>query len=549
MKRAALYERVSTDAQVEKYGLSAQDRALKKRTTEKGYLLVPNMDKDAFVDDGYSGGDTNRPALLRLRQSVAEGRVDVVLCHDPDRLSRSLSDLLLLSDELKRAGIQLEFITQETDASPEGRMFFAMRGAVAEYERAKIRERTTRGRLEKAKQGKVVSGAAAPFGYTFDPKTSTLQINEDHAKVVRMAFYLYLQEHLSITKLADRLNRLGTPPPSGKRWHTSTLGRMLCNETYAGTLWQNKWQTQKIDCGQQRQPRIQESIRPKDEHISAQVPPMVPREMFDAVQNRLRENSHLAMRNTKHEYLLAGLLRHTCGSGMGAKTTKGTAYYYCYKSQKFKAPIDEKGQAVPCRCSWVNGHALDGAVWDTVTNLLRRPDLLVAEVERLTKPDSATREVLNEELAMLRKRLEELPKEERRLVEGYRKGFFADFMMREEMERIRKERGDVDERCRQLELQLSRLDRAASYKSKVEDLAETLNCGLDQMDFDKRRELIRLLVDQVVYDQGHVTIKTIIPLGDGESQLQPISPPARGGRTGGFPSFRGRTGMTDQKHK
>jgi hypothetical protein len=118
-------------------------------------------------------------------------------------------------------------------------------------------------------------------------------------------------------------------------------------------------------------------------------------------------------------------------------------------------------------------------------------------------------------------------------------------MMREEMERIRKERGDVDERCRQLELQLSRLDRAASYKSKVEDLAETLNCGLDQMDFDKRRELIRLLVDQVVYDQGHVTIKTIIPLGDGDGQLHPISPAARAGRTLPSPLTGGGQGEVD----
>ena len=520
--RAALYERVSTDQQAERYGIASQDWGLKKRAQERGYNLVPDRETDAFVDEGYSGSDLKRPALTRLRQSVREGHVDVMLCYDPDRLSRSLSDLLLLTDEFEQAKTRLEFITQELDASPEGKMFFAIRGAVAEYERAKIRERTIRGRLQKARQGKVISRAAAPFGYRFDPATSTLVINEEEAKVIRLAFYLYTNERLSLLQLADRLNRMRMARPhGGQRWHSSHLGRMLRNETYAGTLWQNRWQTEKTTSSLDQRSHIKMSKRPKEEQIPVAVPPIVSQETFNTTQKRLEENLRLAQRNSKREYLLSGLLKHACGSSMGGRTHGAYNYYFCYKTQKFKAPINDKGEPQTCSSRWVNGKDLEAVVWERVTDLLRQPDLLQRELENLTRPDSATREALQNELADVGKQLEELPKEERRLVEGYRKGFYADFMMREEMKRVRGEQTKLQGRRRELELKIAHLDNVISYKGQIQKLAERLSQGLDSMDFEQRRELLRLLVDEVFYDDGHVTIKTIIPLV--ERRLHPIS--------------------------
>ena len=88
--RVAFYARVSTDKQAEKYGIPSQIEALRKRCLEKGWTPVVDGDKDAFIDDGYSGAELDRPALNRLRQAVREGRVDVVLSYDPDRLTRKL---------------------------------------------------------------------------------------------------------------------------------------------------------------------------------------------------------------------------------------------------------------------------------------------------------------------------------------------------------------------------------------------------------------------------------------------------------------------------
>ena len=524
--RAALYERVSTDAQAERYGIGAQHYGLVKRVQERGYDVVSDGDHDAFVDDGQSASTLERPALDRLRHLLREGKVDVLLCYDPDRLSRDLAQLLLLSSEAEAHGVKLEFITQETDASPEGKMFFAMRGAVAEYERAKIRERTIRGRLEKARQGKVISRAAAPFGYRYDPQTSMLVVHEEEAKVVRLAFHLYTQERISIVQLANRLNRLGLARArGGYRWHQSMLGGMLRNEAYAGILWQNRWQEQRVQ-GKGKKLTITQRTRPKEEQIAVTVPAIVSREMFDAAQRRLEENSRLAPRNSNRDYLLSGLLRHACGSSMGARTHRGTAYYYCFKSLRAKAPVDERGEPQLCSCGWVNATAVEAEVWKTITSLLQHPDLLVQELERISEPGSPTREVLEEELAHLKKRLEDLPREERRLVEGYRKGLYADFMMREQMEKLHRERDDAERRRRELELQLARLDRAGSYRGQIGEFAAKVSQGLEHMDAPERRELLRLLVDEVVYDGGKLTIKTIIPLE--ERQLHPQAQGARG---------------------
>ena len=87
------------------------------------------------------------------------------------------------------------------------------------------------------------------------------------------------------------------------------------------------------------------------------------------------------------------------------------------------------------------------------------------------------------------------------------------------MERIQQERANIDERRPAVETHLAHLDRAMSYQGQMEALVDRLGQGLDNMDFAERRELLRLLVDEVVYDDGHVTIRTILPI----EQLYPIS--------------------------
>ena len=284
--RVALYARVSTDKQAEKYGLPSQLQAERQRCLENGGIAVFDGDKDAFIDDGYSGAELDRPALNRLRQTVREGRVDVVLAYDPDRLSRKLYHQMILDEEFEKQGVKLEFITQDMGTSPEDRMFFNMRGLVSEYEREKIRERTMRGSREKARQGKVVNAGAIPFGYRYNKEKATLEEDSEKAKALRLIFYTFANENLSLQRLADRLNSLQIPTPrNGDRWRASTLGVMLRNEVYVGKM--HQFRKYHVEPKLRRQPAMRNKktsliLRPNEEWITVAVPSLVSVELFEA---------------------------------------------------------------------------------------------------------------------------------------------------------------------------------------------------------------------------------------------------------------------------
>jgi site-specific DNA recombinase len=523
--RAALYARVSTDKQAEKYGIPSQIEALRKRCLERGWTPVLDGDKDAFTDDGHSGAELDRPALNRLRQAASEGRVDVVLSYDPDRLSRKLFHQMILAEEFERQGIKLEFVTQDMGTSPEDRMFFNMRGLVAEYEREKIRERTIRGSREKAMQGKVVNAGAIPFGFRYNKEKSTLEEDSEKAQTIRLIFYTFTNENLSLQSLADRLNRLHIPTPrGGDRWRASTLGVMLRNEAYIGKLYQfRKYRVEpKIRLKSSvKSKKTSTALRSKEEWTMVEVPSLIPLELFEAVQRKLKTNAQLSKRNTKREYLLSGLLYCSqCGGRMGGHAIHGVPYYRCYrKDNPDKVPFNIDGRPQPCSCPEVKAETIEPTVWDTLCQLIRDPDFLIQELHKRNADNSQTKEILERELQLCQARIKAMPDEQRRLVEGYRKGLYADFMMREDMERIQKEQGELEKRKNELERQLAQRQLTQSQEARIRSLTEKISTGLDNLDFAGKQELMRLLIERVLYDGQGVEIQTIITLGE---QLHPI---------------------------
>jgi len=523
--RAALYARVSTDKQAEKYGIPSQIEALRKRSLEKGWTPALDGDRDAFIDDGYSGAELDRPALNRMRQAAGDGRVDVVLAYDPDRLSRKLYHLMILAEEFEKQGIKLEFITQDMGSSPEDRMFFNMRGLIAEYEREKIRERTMRGSREKARQGKVVSAGAVPFGFNYNKEKTTLEENPETAQTVRLIFYTFANENLSLQGLADRLNRLHIPTPrGGDRWRASTLGVMLRNEVYIGKMYQ--FRKYHIEPKFRLKPsgkskKTSTALRPKGEWIPAKVPSLIPVQLFETVQRKLKTNAEFSKRNTKREYLLSGLLYCAqCGGRMGGHTIHSIPYYRCYrKGNPDRVPLSSDGKPQPCSCPEIKAEAIEPVVWDTICQLIRNPDFLIQELHRRHADDSQTKEILERELQLCQARLKAIPEEQRRLVEGYRKGLYADFMMREDMELIQKEQGELEKRKAELERQLTGRFLTQNQEAQIKSLVEKLSLGLNSLDFTGKQELLRLLVEKVFYNGQSVEILTIIPLGE---QLHPI---------------------------
>jgi len=178
--RAVLYARASTEDQAERYGLASQITVLREFSRRKGYEIVAE-----FSDDGVSGATLDRPALTRLRDNVRAGGYQAVLAHAPDRLSRNLAHQLLLLEEFKKADCSVEFLTTPTEDTAEGRLLLNVSGVVAEFEREKIKERTLRGKREKARRGLVV--ASYPFGYKPDPaQPGKLVLHETEAEAVRL---------------------------------------------------------------------------------------------------------------------------------------------------------------------------------------------------------------------------------------------------------------------------------------------------------------------------------------------------------------------------
>ena len=104
-------------------------------------------------------------------------------------------------------------------------------------------------------------------------------------------------------------------------------------------------------------------------------------------------------------------------------------------------------------------------------------------------------------------------------MEGYRKGLYADFMMREDMELIQKEQGELEKRKAELERQLAQRQLMQSQKARIRSLAEKIGMGLDNLDFAGKQELLRLLIEKVLYNGHDIEIQTIIPVSE---QLHPI---------------------------
>ena len=137
--RAALYARVSSEQQAHSRTIASQVASLRERITADGARLEP---EHAFLDEGYSGATLLRPALERLRDAVAAGAIDRIYVHSPDRLARRYAYQVLLIEEVRRAGVEIVFLNRPIGGSAEDDLLLQVQGMIAEYERAKILERS-----------------------------------------------------------------------------------------------------------------------------------------------------------------------------------------------------------------------------------------------------------------------------------------------------------------------------------------------------------------------------------------------------------------------
>ena len=202
MKVAAIYARVSSERQKEENTIASQTAALIAFAREQGYG-VP--DEWVVEDEGFSGASLLRPGLERLRDLAAEGYIQAVLIHSPDRLSRKYAYQVLLTEEFARHGVETIFLKAPHSGTPEDQLMLQFQGMIAEYERAQILERSRRGKRHRARAGEVSVLGGAPYGYRYIRKTrdapARYEIDAPEAEVVRLVYDMYTVKGLSIGRL------------------------------------------------------------------------------------------------------------------------------------------------------------------------------------------------------------------------------------------------------------------------------------------------------------------------------------------------------------
>ena len=287
------------------------------------------------------------------------------------------------------------------EQGPEGWLFFQMRGALAEYERAKILERLKRGLIGRAKAGHVNGGGVA-FGYRYirEEHGGRWEIDEEEAAVVRRIFRLCL-EGMPTRAIARLLTQERVPSKhdrhpalSGRKsagvgeWHANTVHGLLSYEGYIGRMYYNK---------QKAAGKTRRADRPRDEWVEVSIPAIIAADVFQAVQAQLARNKALAQRNRKYDYLfIGGRLRcGRCGRAMTGEAPHGLRRYRCSSRTTFTDPSK--------RCKgYVNANDAEGRVWHAIEQVLQQPDLIAAEVQRQQAGAEEQRTDIRRELSLVR---------------------------------------------------------------------------------------------------------------------------------------------------
>ena len=522
MKRlAAIYTRVSSDRQKEEGTIASQRTALLEYAQEQD-LTVPAQ--WIFEDEGYSGALLSRPGLERLRDLAAEGQVAVVLVYAPDRLSRKYAYQVLLIEEFARLGVETRFVKAPSAQTPEERLLLQFQGMIAEYERALIAERTRRGKRYRAKAGSVSVLSVAPYGYRYIKKTEHSQgyfaVQESEAQIVRKIFELYAQAGQSVGAITRYLNQEHIVSRSGKTaWQDTTLLGMLRNPAYQGEAAYGK--TQNCPSQKRTRPARQRggfgrrgSKKPvdKSQWIKVAVPGLVSPEIFALAQERLAQNRRLSMRNTQAVSLLQGLLVcEQCGYGL-YRSSSGNArrgrrqYYRCTGADRYRhlpGPV--------CRCRMIRVDYLDELVWQQLLALLRKPEMIRAELER-RRQDSLQSSPVQQRKEQLERELSRAKQQMDKLLDAYQEDLLNLAELRQRAPELRKKLGALEKEHQSLNLRSVEEQRWIELNHSLEAFLARLNQSVDNLTSEERQKIVRLLIKQVDVGNETITIQHSIPV-------------------------------------
>jgi site-specific DNA recombinase len=472
-----------------------------------------------YRDEGYSGARIDRPALDRLRDAAERGEFQAVLITAPDRLARRFVHQILLLEELAQLGCPVLLLEHPLSQDPNDQLRLQIRGAVAEYERALIADRTRRGRLAKLRAGQLLPWVNTPYGYRCDPEhprdPTRLHIEETEASVVRQLFTWYAEDGLSMHAIAARLTRLQIPTSrGGSHWYPATVKGMLSNEVYAGTTYGNRdyevepvrWRGGRSAAERQRHHARR---RPQAEWIGVDVPPLISRECFARVQalRLLRRRSRVVTIPGASMCCAPGLVVPCVGWPPRDDRAAHMPIYICngHLSRVYT------GRAQHCRVRAIRVDRLDPMVWEDVCRLLSTPEIITEALRRANAG-----ELVQDDLEARLQHLQQARRRAERPMERLVDAFAAEVISLDE---LKSRRGVLQDRLQVLRQQKQSLRaqhqqhlRLADLCANIDARCESLQAGLHTLDFARRRRIVELLVDRVIISHDTIEIRYGIPL-------------------------------------
>ena len=501
--RAAIYSRVSDKSQdtEDKTSLSEQIADMEAHCERRGLTIVAR-----YLEVGR-GWTKNRPEFQRMLADARDGRFDVIVCWKLDRLSRGMYPAAALMEVVEAYQIRLESVMDSIDMK-----MFGIMAVIGKIELDNIRERTSMGRRGKAKQGRMPNGSV-PYGYRTGEDGKPV-IYEPEAEIVRRIFRQYVHEGMVGLEIANQLALDNAPTwRAGSRWQNSYVHALLSKEVYKGIWWYGKARWVATE-GRDRVIR-----QPEDTWIGVPFPPLVDEQTWDRAQSIKKQRASLSRRNTKVFFLLQHLVRCSeCGLLFGCRSkTRGNGKY---KDRKYTYDLKTPSRHYHCygmqrehlRCRqrpYIRADKLEELVWREIKTVVQNPDLILKGMESMGERDDGG---LEKRIAKAERELRKVQTEEDRAIGLYVSGKISegqlDNQRRQIQERLEAARARLDD---------YRAQGAAATERKVltgniAEWSRRIGHRLDDLPTEERREILRLIVDQIAIDRDNsVTITLGIP--------------------------------------
>jgi site-specific DNA recombinase len=521
-ERVALYLRVSSEEQRERETIDIQREFLEQYCELYGLEVA-----EVYADDGVSGTIPLHERLegRRLLEDAKEGNFGVVLVYKLDRLGRTLLVIVDAHDRLETSGVSLRSATEPIDtSSPSGRLIFQMLASFAEYERGTIRERTQAGLRRALRNGQFLG--RIPYGYKLSSDETSLTLVEEEAQIVR-EIIANVAAGATLYSESKRLNDEGISSPGyrfrgddrrrdTRLWTASTVGRIVHQTAYSGV----------------HRVRV-EGRGGQREIIARPVPAIVEPGVRERAEAQVSKNKSRAgeLRKNGRKYLLSGLVRcGICGQACSGRGSTGRVsggikkyfYYRCISNRGERRSSNASEGGKPSHCvPNIPADWLEGLVWTDVRAFLENPGEVLERVREQMQSDDASAE-LEARRTDLSKRLAAKSAEKDRYVRAFAAGHISEEELAEYVTDLKNQIDNLKLLIGGVEIELTREREQVEAAESVAGWLLTLRERIHEVEgdtpeaFQKRRELVRLLVEGVTTDRdenGHLRVEITYRFG------------------------------------